>query len=171
MNHLLLSTTPSDRIVWRRRATPSSVGLAHEVFLDYIEKELRAERERKALLDQRGVALVTTSGSLTTLLFALGAVISGQKSFHPSAWTVVLLTCALVTFSVSALFGLLATRLVSSEVGTPASLHALREKHWTVDIAVARNAVADVHARTIARLRGGNKKKVRRLEIDRYFRS
>jgi hypothetical protein len=143
--------------------------LGHEVFLDYIEKELRMERERKAQLDQRGVALITTSGSLTAVLFALGALVSGKESFHPSVLTITLLGTTLLAFSIAAIFGLVTTRLVASEVGDVKSLNRLREQHWTADVADARAAIADMHIRTIAKIRMGNKAKTEWLELGQIF--
>jgi hypothetical protein len=44
-----------------------------EVYAAFIENELKVERDRRTALDARGLAIVTTSGTLTTLLVAVGA--------------------------------------------------------------------------------------------------
>jgi hypothetical protein len=46
----------------------------------FIEQELKFERERRATLDTRGQAVVTTSGALLTLVSAITAIAIDQKA-------------------------------------------------------------------------------------------
>src|SRR5262249_12281036 len=58
--------------------------------------QLDEERRRKTSLEQRGTAVITTSGTLVSLLFALAALITTRKQFHipPSAQLILLLAVA-----------------------------------------------------------------------------
>lgn len=153
----------------RRRQKPSPKGAAHEVFLEFIEKELRTERERKHQIAQLGTGLITTSGTLTTLLFAVGALVSTQKGFHPSLPTVALLTCTLAAFSASAIFGISASRLSSSSVAKPSSFDKLIEEHWRADIADARKVVARTHRNTLETLRKANGRRAQLVSVGQTF--
>ena len=44
-----------------------------EAYAALIERELDAQEARKASLEQRGLAVITTAGALTSLLFGLAA--------------------------------------------------------------------------------------------------
>jgi hypothetical protein len=48
---------------------------------DYTKEQLAAEDRRKASFEQRGLAVVTTSGALVTLLFGLAALSTKSQSF------------------------------------------------------------------------------------------
>ena len=52
-----------------------------EVYTDFIKSMLDAEDSRKSSLEQRGIGIITTSGTLVTLLFGLTTAITGAKAF------------------------------------------------------------------------------------------
>jgi hypothetical protein len=55
-------------------------------YSDYVKELEDAQTARKASLESRGTAVITTSGTLVTLLFGLVAVLTGSKTFvFPSA--------------------------------------------------------------------------------------
>jgi membrane protein implicated in regulation of membrane protease activity len=155
---------------WRRE--PATAGVpdnpphAGPVFADFIEKELRAERERRVVLDARGVGVLTTSGTLVTIIFGLGALVTGLDAFEPNALAVWLLGLALIAFVFAALLGLLANRLVVYQLVDPEQLRAWREhdKKWNDDADKARRVVAGANIITIETLRNGNGRKAKLLE-------
>lgn len=80
----------------------------YRVYGEFIKDELEAQDKRKASFEQRGLAVITTSGTLVTLLFALAALSTKQAATFtlPSSardW----LFGALVLFFFSALAALL----------------------------------------------------------------
>ena len=93
-----------------------------DVFTAFVEAEVKAERERRASLDARGVGILTTSGTLLTLVFAIGAIVTGVTGYTPPAASVILLTLGLVGFVAAAFCGLMANRLKKYDVVTPAQL-------------------------------------------------
>jgi hypothetical protein len=50
---------------------------------EWLKERVAAEETRKTSLEQRGIAVVTTSGALATLLFGLAAVITGVEKYKP----------------------------------------------------------------------------------------
>lgn len=52
-----------------------------DVYADFVKSLVDAEGSRKSSLEQRGIAVITTSGTLVTLLFGLIAVITSSKTF------------------------------------------------------------------------------------------
>ena len=56
------------------------------IYSDYIKEQLDAQEARKISLEQRGLAVITTSGVLVTLLFGLTALRSGGRA-HSSSRT------------------------------------------------------------------------------------
>jgi hypothetical protein len=77
-----------------------------DVYADFVKGLLDAEVSRKASLEQRGLGIITASGTLVTLLFGLTAAITSAKSFtFPSAargW----LTLAAILFVLAAAAGI-----------------------------------------------------------------
>jgi hypothetical protein len=78
---------------------------ASSVFNEYLKDELARQDARKASFEQRGVAVVTTAGTLVTLLFGLAAL-STAAGAHIGAEEKVWLAVALVLFLVCAGFAL-----------------------------------------------------------------
>lgn len=74
----------------------------------FIKDELDVQDKRKASFEQRGLAVITTSGTLVTLLFALAALSTKEAAtFTLPGAAVTWLSVALVLFFVSALAALL----------------------------------------------------------------
>jgi hypothetical protein len=86
------------------------VGTGPEVYGLFISEELKGEIARKASLEARGLAVVTSSATLITAILALGTLASGRDTFEPKDLTVALLIAALGAFICSALLGLVASR-------------------------------------------------------------
>ena len=94
------------------RASRDLEASAHEagytVYGDFIKDELEAQDKRKASFEQRGLAVITTSGTLVTLLFALAALSTKEAATFTLPTTArTWLAFALVLFFASALAALL----------------------------------------------------------------
>jgi hypothetical protein len=126
-------------------------------FVAFIQRELESERERRKSLDARGVSVVTTSGSLTTLLAAVGAFVSGRSGFRLPAGAVGPLTLTLLAFAFAAVCGIVVTALRWHDVAAPDQLNIMLGEKWPTDEIDARNYVAQLDVRTIESLRTGNK--------------
>ncbi len=74
--------------------------------LSVINAEIEAEEERKESIERRGLAVVSTSGTLVTALFALGALVAAQDRYHPPTAALIIILFALVFFVAAAVQGL-----------------------------------------------------------------
>jgi len=97
------------------RPTSDEVALV----LSATEAELAHEQERKKSLEQRGITVITTSGTLVTLVFALTTVVQKGKAFEvflrrERVW----LQTSLLLFVIAATLALL--------VNLPRGYHALQ---------------------------------------------
>jgi hypothetical protein len=125
-------------------ALAPGTGGGYDVYAAYIKDELEVQEKRKASFEQRGLAVITTSGTLVTLLFALAALSTKEAdTFSLPAAAEVLLAAALICFFLSA-FAALATNaplrydaLVASKVR-----ERLRDESFTQTAAAATRDVA-----------------------------
>ena len=74
---------------------------------EYFKVLAQSQDARKASLEQRGLAVITTSGTLATLLFGLTALISGATGFQLPRQAHGPLGVALISFTIAALLALL----------------------------------------------------------------
>lgn len=73
---------------------------------DFAKDLLEAEDRRRESLESRGTSVITVSGTLVTLLLALGALVTKQKDFVLEGLARDLLTAAVVAFVVAALLAI-----------------------------------------------------------------
>jgi hypothetical protein len=125
-----------------------------EVYADFIKSMLDAEDSRKSSLEQRGIGIITTSGTLVTLLFGLTTAITGAKTFtFPTAardW----LTPAAILFVAAAAAGIVVNVPLfygKIEVG-----RADLEPVWHDDAPDARAAVAAMRLERVHAAQGVN---------------
>lgn len=125
----------------------------------FVEAELKFEYERRASLDARGAAIVTTSGGLVTLLTGLAALALG-KDMTVTGLARFLVVLALLAFVSAGVAGIRANRLRNYEVTSATTLdHMLSNPHWKDSETTARNVCAKRNVITIRTLRNGNNKK------------
>ena len=99
------------------------------VYAEYIKAELDLQHERKASLEQRGMAVITSSGALVSLLFALGAVITGAEDFSLPSGARAWLYAAVVLFVAAALGALFTNAPLKYVTVTPDALRASMKEH------------------------------------------
>lgn len=126
----------------------------------FIEQELKDERERRAALDTRGQAIVTTSGVLLTLLSAVSTIAIGRKTLAVPQDVRYALLSALGLFIIAAFFGILATFNFTYSVAGEDSLYEIPRGHFTDSREVAERNIAAINVTTIITLRTGNNRKV-----------
>jgi hypothetical protein len=107
----------------------------HEALSAYgqvVDDQLEEERRRKASLEQRGTFVITTAGTLVSLLFGLAAVATSRGSFVVPAEARVLLTAAVCLFALAALGGLAANVPLRYPNADPQDLRRLiTGEFWT----------------------------------------
>lgn len=134
-------------------------------YVSFIGQQLDLEHARRAALDQRAMAVLTSSGAFTTLVFAVvTASRGGETALSDSTrWFVV---AALVSLVGSALAALWATNLLKYKVTDVATLRAMLDSaHWGDDEIDARNVTATSQVNSIESLRAGNDRKAYRVVL------
>lgn len=128
-----------------------------EVYSGLIQSLFDAELARKSTLEQKGSAVITTSGTLVTLLFGLVAVVTGAAHFSLPRSSHPWLIAAVVAFSLSALLAILVA-LPRPYGETEVTADQLRD-WWADSLPDAEFAVAALQLRRIetARRRNGTK--------------
>lgn len=134
-------------------------GLAYE---ELIREQLSEERARKVSLQQRGLAVVTSSGTLVTLLFAIGAVAIDSETFELPALARVFFTLALVAFATAGILGILTNRPdLYEEVDVAWLDKTLKPIAWNYDdVALARRRASEARVRSIESFRNRNPRHV-----------
>ena len=128
-----------------------------QVYLAFVEGELKAERDRRTALDGRGQAVVTASGALVALLSGIAALVQAGTKAPAPPLAVGLVLLALALFVLAAVSGIAAGWNRHYAVATPATLTRMLTEHWTDSEVDARNNVATVHATTVRTLREANR--------------
>jgi len=126
-----------------------------------ITDQLAEERSRKTSIEARGVTVITTSGTLTTLLFALTAGLTAAAKFKLPEVAKLPLLLALVAFVVAAIFGLATNMPLQCKEATPLGLARLVDaKYWTAPPQIGQLRVAAAQVTIIAAFRSANNLKV-----------
>ncbi|MFI5851888.1 hypothetical protein ACIA8B_29180 [Micromonospora chalcea] len=130
-----------------------------DVYSDFIEAELKAERDRKTSLDSRASSLVTTSGSLVTILAAVGAFLGKDGPTLVPRQAIIVLVLALIAFSCASLAGILSGWSQAYKAADTAAMRMMIKSRWEDSEVLARKEVADLHIRVIDSIRAVNKRK------------
>jgi hypothetical protein len=125
-----------------------------------IDNELEQARERAASLEQRAIAVITTSGVLVSLIFGFSALIKGREITHLPVAPKALLSIALISFVVAAFASLFTIKPRGYPVKSDWE-KALRE--WIMSARDARTSIANLHLREIGHWQGTNDTKARYL--------
>lgn len=126
----------------------------------FIEGQLKDERDRRASHEARGAAMVTSSAAFVTLVFALTAVVVGEKHKY-GAPTKVGVILSLLFFIGAAVAGLGANRLISYRVASDTAMRTMLSTRWSDSEVTARNSCAWQNVETLQDLRIGNNAKAR----------
>jgi hypothetical protein len=125
---------------------PTGSGL----YAEYLAELITREDERKASLESRGVAVVTTSGALATLQLALVAATKKAGTFSLPTSAHGWVSRALVFFTVAAVFALLTSLPGWYQRATVDDMEGLLKTSWN---ATAAHAEKEIYENRIAVLR------------------
>jgi hypothetical protein len=134
---------------------------AGTAYAQLIADQLAEERGRKASLEARGVTVITTSGTLATLLFALAAGLTSASKFRLPQAARLPLVLALCAFSVAAVLALLANIPLRYKEPTPRGLARLvAARFWAATPDVGQLRVAEAQVIALAAARAANRLKM-----------
>ena len=129
---------------------------------DAILDELKAERDRRVSLEQRGLAVISLSGVLIALL--LNASRETSQSTWPT-WSTTLLLAAMASLMVAALFGLLCAAPRSYGGVDNSYLEKILMEYWDEDDPIASRRIGGVRIGMIRISRRLNRTKAQFLRI------
>lgn len=130
-----------------------------DIYLSYVNEQVAREDARKESLERRGLALVTASGAIVTLLFALAALTIKSSSYTLPHSSKVLLIAAVAAFFAAALCAIGTNYPFKYEEPLPEELRAAIRERWSdPETEVARNAaLTQVKVWKSAREKNGKK--------------
>jgi hypothetical protein len=143
---------------------PTDNANAGVAYRQLIADQLTEERSRKSSLEARGVAVITTSGTLATLLFALTAGLTAAARFRLPADARLPLLLALVAFVVAGMCGLVTNLpLIYREPTSQGLAKLVDARYWTADATVGELRVAEAQVTALSAARMANNFKMRLL--------
>lgn len=131
-----------------------------------IADQLTEERSRKSSLEARGVAVITTSGTLATLLFALTVGLTAAASFKLPNDAKLPLLLALISFVIAATSGLATNVPLIYQEPSPQALAKLVDgRYWTAPAPLGQLRVAASQVTALSAARAANNLKVKLLLV------
>jgi hypothetical protein len=138
--------------------------LAGSVYGPLLANSLTAEMARKGSIEQRAIAVVTTSGILTSLLVALATFVAGKSAEVPLGGAAkILLVTAVASFVGAAAVSLLANAPRDYRAYSPSDIDRMVEE-WEYDGTDADYVVGEFAARRLKVAQKLNTQKARLLQ-------
>lgn len=134
---------------------------AGDAYGPLILEQLTEERARKSSIEQRGLAVVSTSAGLVTVLLALAGLITKRSDFHLTVASEVLLSIAALLLVAGAVAAVLTNVPRGYDEVSDAHLTEITaEGAWhKQDIGEAARLVADLRREVVASARSQNQQK------------
>jgi hypothetical protein len=144
--------------------TPVPGSTSSDAVMKLVQDQLAEERSTKTSLEARAIGVVTSSGALVTLLFALAALVTTPTGYELPDPARVALFATLVAFIGAAVLGIIASRPEAYQEVTVDSLRAAATPSQMGAPAAAGEAeIASVLVEIIATSRTENGKKAQHL--------
>lgn len=152
------------------QGSASSPEYGGKVFGQYIDAQLTEERSRKNSLEQRGIAIITSAGTLATLLFGIAAFSrSPTSSFQLTGPDETALIVALGLLLLSAILGLATNWILNYAEPDLKYLDELThndEDHWRfADVVEASRLIAEAEVGQLQEARKRNDFKAIALQV------
>jgi hypothetical protein len=129
------------------------------VYLTFIKEQVAAQDARKASLEQRGIAVITTSGTLASLLLAFAALVTASKDFALSACAHDFVVAATIAFALAAVAAVLTNIPVLYAGVNVEQMRALLRDKWADEQATAEQRTAATLVNVIASAKERNRVK------------
>jgi hypothetical protein len=140
------------------------------LYAEYIKEQLDAQEVRKNSLEQRGLAVISTSGVLVTLLFGLTALsVKRATTFDLPGASAVFLVAALAFFVLAAAAALFTNLPRSYEGVTVDALRDAVKDRWEDSEMTASRKVARTRLNVLARAKEVNNQKGKALIAGMVF--
>lgn len=127
------------------------------LYAAYIKEQLAGQDARKASIEQRGTAVITSSGVIVSLLFGLVALLTGAEDYQLPDGAEPWLFAALVAFACAAIAAIITNAPLSYRGPTAAQMRGLvRGSTWEENVADAERRIAATNAGVLARAKSRN---------------
>ncbi|TCO56056.1 hypothetical protein [Actinocrispum wychmicini] len=133
------------------------------VFPEFVKDLLAVEDKRRETLEARGASVITVSGTLVTLLVALGAFVPNRQGFVLPDTTRAPLSVAVIAFVVAALLGIATYVPQRVRLTDPNALAELLPGYWPKGREFALKKVTATRLEQLTVLQKGNDWKARAL--------
>jgi hypothetical protein len=133
---------------------------AGPVYAALVDEQLKQENDRKVSFEARGLAIITTSAALVSLLFGLSGVVTKSSSFELAGIPGIFLIVSASLFVVAAILGLASNWPMKYQQVEIENLRELTsERYWSGEGTVGKRRVAEVRVEILARARVLNVRK------------
>lgn len=140
------------------------MGRAGVAYEKHIAEQLTEQRARKASLEQRGTAIITTSGVIVTLLFGFGGLISSRSDARLDLVPQLLLAGAVVAFVFALVLGLVVSHPAAYRESETEWMRSLTDaSNWIRSDVEGERLVAQSRVAIIEVARAANKTKAKLL--------
>jgi hypothetical protein len=129
------------------------------VVTDLVRELLEAEDKRCESLESRGSSVITVSGTLVTLLFALAALVTEQEGFTLPDAARDRMSLAVVAFVVAALLAIATNARQPARITDPAALTKLLPELWVRDVDYAKKTATATRLEQLAVTQAANDRK------------
>jgi hypothetical protein len=142
----------------------SSPPIAGDLYGELIREHFEHQADRKTSLEQRGLAVISTSAALVTLQFALVALVVDRQTLALSGLERAALGASLALFVSAAVLGLLTNMTRSYTYVSTRQLDNLTKKdRWEASPVQARRRIARARVRMLRAARARNRTKAKLL--------
>jgi hypothetical protein len=144
-------------------SAPDWTKLAGSAYRDLIDAQLKREDGRKVSFEARGMQIITSSGTIVTLLFGLAALATSSTSFALIGSAKVAFAVALGLLLVAAVCGIATNVPLEYVEASSASLtHVLEDPFWLgrMEIGQRRAAEFEIAQLVVGRAANGFKGKL-----------
>jgi hypothetical protein len=134
-----------------------------EIFAGLVAEQLASEEKRRESLEGRGGFVITLSGALVTLVLAIAALVTRQRTFVLPPDARDRLSYAVVAFVIAALLAIATYAPQRTRVTDPAQLAALLPRLWERGADFALKKVTATRVEQLALTQQSNDWKARAL--------
>lgn len=156
-NPAATSPTPADPVADQPLAS------ARDVYPEFVKELLEAEDKRRASIESRGVAVVTVSGTLVTLLLGIAALVTRAQAYQLRGSARAILLWAVVAFAVAALSAIATAVPQPQRITDPAALLPDIRARWNTSVDAALKKVTTTRLEQLAETQRSNNVKATAL--------
>lgn len=138
--------------------------VAGSAYRDLIDGQLKREDARKTSFEARGMQIISSSGTMVTLLFGLAALVTGTKDFKLGDSSKVALAVALALLLVAAVCGIATNVPLEYAEADPTTLtRLLDDRFWLGRLYVGQRRAAELEIAQLVVGRSANGLKAKLL--------